>query len=74
MEGPITKDSVIEHVIKKYPKAMGLLVGKGLDCCCGAFNTLEKGAADAGADLSGLLAELNALVSHPDAAAVQKSK
>lgn len=74
MEDPITKDSVIEHVIKKYPKAMGLLVGKGLDCCCGAFNTLEKGAADAGADLSGLLAEMNALVSQPDAAAAQKSK
>lgn len=74
MEGPITNDSVIEHVIKKYPKAMGFLVGKGLDCCCGAFNTLEKGAADAGADLSGLLAELNALVSQPDAAAAQKSK
>lgn len=71
MEGTITKDTVVEHIIKAYPKALGLLVGRGVDCCCGAFNTLEKGAAEAGADLSELLVELNALAAQPGAASLK---
>ncbi len=74
MEGLITKDSIVEHVIKTYPKTLGLLVGKGVDCCCGAYNTLEKGVADANADLSALLEELNALASQPDAVAAPKGR
>ncbi len=74
MDLPITKDSVVEHVIKAYPKALGLLVGKGVDCCCGAYNTLEKGAAEVKADLSSLLSDLNALAAQPDAAAAAKGR
>jgi len=74
VELPITKDSVVEHVIKAYPKALGLLVGKGVDCCCGAYNTLEKGVAEAKADLSSLLSELNDLAAQPDAAAATKGR
>lgn len=67
MEGPITKETVVEHIIKTYPQALGLLVAKGVDCCCGAYNTIEKGAAEARVDLDPLLAELNTLASQPAA-------
>jgi iron-sulfur cluster repair protein YtfE (RIC family) len=70
----IDKDSVIEHVIKQYPQALGLLVGKGVDCCCGAYHTLEQGAAEAGVDLSTLLQELNSLVSQGQATAQNRSR
>lgn len=65
VEGPITKDSIVEDIIKGYPKALGVLVGRGVDCCCGAYQSLEKGAAEAGADLASLLKELNALAAQP---------
>ncbi|MDP2727991.1 MAG: DUF542 domain-containing protein [Dehalococcoidia bacterium] len=74
MEGPITKDSIVENIIKGYPKALGLLVSKGIDCCCGAYNTLEKGAAEAGVDLVALLWDLNAVAAQPNAAAAKKGR
>lgn len=74
MEGPITKDSIVEHIIKGYPKALGLLVSKGLDCCCGAHNSLEKGAAEVKADLPALLKELNTLAAQAEPTAAQKGR
>ncbi len=73
MEGPITKDTVVEHIIKTYPEALGFLVSKGVDCCCGAYNTIEKGAAEVGADLPSILTQLNAIAAEKDATTSQKA-
>ncbi|MDP2662359.1 MAG: hypothetical protein Q8R28_16695 [Dehalococcoidia bacterium] len=74
MEGPITKDTIVEHIIKTYPKALGFLVSKRVDCCCGAYNTIEKGASEVGADLQAILTELNAIAAEPSATAAKKGR
>lgn len=74
MDGLITKDTVVEAIIKTYPKALGFLVSKGVDCCCGAYNTIEKGASEVGADLPAILKELNAIASEPGATVAQKGR
>ncbi len=74
MSEPITKDTVVEQIIKTYPKSLGYLVGKGVDCCCGAYNTLEKGAVEVGADLSVLLRDLNVIATDTEVAAPPKGR
>ena len=74
MEGPITKDTIVEHIIKTYPKALSFLVSKRVDCCCGAYNTIEKGDAEVGADLDSILLELNAIAAEPGAQVAQKGR
>lgn len=59
--GPITKDTIIEEIIQKYPKSLGVLVGYGIDCCCGANEPLEEGALAPRVDLQRLLEELNSI-------------
>ncbi len=74
MEGPITKDTIVEQIIKTYPKALGFLVTKNVDCCCGAYNTIEKGASEVGADLEAILKELNAIAAEPGATVAEKGR
>ena len=74
MEGPITKDTIVEQIIKTYPKALGFLVTKNVDCCCGAYNTIEKGASEVGADLQAILTELNAIAAEPGAMVAERGR
>jgi iron-sulfur cluster repair protein YtfE (RIC family) len=59
----ITKDIEIEDLAKDYPKAVGLLLRKGIVCIqCGApiWGTLEEVARRKGVqDIDALVAELN---------------
>jgi methionine synthase II (cobalamin-independent) len=59
----ITKDIEIEDLAKEYPKAVGLLLKKGIVCIqCGApiWGTLEEIARRKGVqDIDALVAELN---------------
>ena len=55
----ITRDTVIEHVIRQFPKTLDILVRYNIDCCCGAYQTIEQGATSRGADVELLLKDLN---------------
>lgn len=59
----ITKEIEIEDLAKDYPKAIGLLLKKGIVCIqCGApiWGTLEEVARRKGVeDIDGLVSELN---------------
>ena len=63
----ITKEIEIEDLAKDYPKAVGLLLKKGIVCIqCGTpiWGTLEEVAQRKGVeDLDALIAELNELES-----------
>ena len=66
----ITKDMEIEDLAKDYPKAVGLLLKKGIVCIqCGApiWGTLEEVALRKGVqDIDALVSELNESVANKD--------
>ncbi len=55
----ITRDMVIEHIIRQYPKALNVFVRYNIDCCCGAYQTIEQGSKSRGADVEALVRDLN---------------
>jgi hybrid cluster-associated redox disulfide protein len=63
MSEAITKDMIIEDVVKKFPKTIPVFMAHGLHCvgCHVAnFETIEQGAAGHGiTDLSKLMVDLN---------------
>lgn len=58
----ITKDMIINDVIQKYPKTIGIFKDFGVDSCCGGGFSIEKTAAMSGGDLENLLEKLNKAV------------
>ena len=58
----ITKDMIINDVIQKYPKTIGIFKDFGVDSCCGGGFSIEKTAAMSGGDMEKLLAKLNKAV------------
>ncbi len=55
----ITKDMVINDVIKKYPKTITIFSKYKVDSCCGGGFSIEKTAGMSGIDMAALLTALN---------------
>ncbi len=55
----ITKDMIINDVIKKYPKTITVFSKFKVDSCCGGAGSIEKTAAMSGVDIDSLLQALN---------------
>ncbi|OOP55494.1 MAG: hypothetical protein AYP45_14505 [Candidatus Brocadia carolinensis] len=58
----ITKDMVINDVIKKYPKTITVFSNFKVDACCGGGFSIEKTISATGIDLNALLTALNKVV------------
>lgn len=58
----ITKEMVINDVIKKYPKTITVFSKFKVDSCCGGGFSIEKTAGASGIDLKSLLEALNKVV------------
>jgi len=58
----ITKDMIINDVIKKYPKTLKIFKEFNVDSCCGGGAAIEQTAARDGIDIEKLLIALNELV------------
>jgi regulator of cell morphogenesis and NO signaling len=59
MADMITKDMVINDVIKKYPKTITVFSNFKVDSCCGGGFSIEKTAGMSGIDMDALLKALN---------------
>ena len=59
MADMITKDMVINDVIKKYPKTITVFSNFKVDSCCGGGFSIEKTAGMSGIDIDALLKSLN---------------
>ncbi len=55
----ITKDQIVNEVIKEHPSTIGVFTKYAIDSCCGGAASIEASAKRDGADLDGLLNELN---------------
>ncbi len=55
----ITKDMIINDVIKKYPKTITIFSKYKVDSCCGGGFSIEKTAGMSGIDMAVLLTALN---------------
>lgn len=55
----ITKDMIINDVIKKYPKTLTVFTKFKVDSCCGGGVSIEKTAGMSGVDIDSLLQALN---------------
>ncbi len=59
----ITKNMIINDVIKKYPKTITVFSKFKVDSCCGGAASIEKTAGMSGVDINPLLKELNKVAS-----------
>lgn len=59
MAGTITRDQVINDVIKRYPKTIGVFNVFRVDSCCGGGQSIEKTATRDGVDVDALVDALN---------------
>ncbi|MBE7445558.1 MAG: DUF542 domain-containing protein [Planctomycetia bacterium] len=55
----ITKNMVINDVIKKYPKTISVFSKFKVDSCCGGAGSIEKTAAMSEVDIDALMEALN---------------
>lgn len=55
----ITRDMVINDVIRKYPKTIKVFNDYKVDSCCGGGAPIETTAKRDGVDVEGLLKALN---------------
>lgn len=55
----ITKDMIINDVIRKYPKTITVFSKFKVDSCCGGGVSIEKTAGMSGVDIDSLLQALN---------------
>ena len=58
----ITRDMVINDVIKKYPKTIAVFNKFHVDSCCGGGQSIEKTATRDGVAVEPLLEALNAAI------------
>jgi len=59
IKAQITRDMIINDVIKKYPKTIKIFHDYEVDSCCGGGKSIEKTAK---ADIDALLISLNTAV------------
>ncbi len=62
MADPITKDQVINDVIKRYPKTIAVFNQFRVDSCCGGGQSIGTTATRDGVDLDALVKALNQAV------------
>ena len=55
----ITKDMIVNDVIKSHPKTIGVFTQFKIDSCCGGAATIEASAARDNAPLEELMTALN---------------
>ena len=58
----ITKDMIINDVIKKYPQTISVFNRFGVDACCGGGQGIERTATADGINIVALLDALNEVV------------
>lgn len=58
----ITKDMVINDVIKRYPETIAVFNKHRVDSCCGGGVSIEKTATRDGVDVESLLKALNSAI------------
>ncbi|MFN3468009.1 MAG: DUF542 domain-containing protein [Candidatus Brocadiales bacterium] len=63
MSKPITKDMIINEVIRRFPKTMKVFKDFKVDSCCGGGFSIEKTAKNDGVDVETLLKALNEVAS-----------
>lgn len=61
MEG-LTLRTTVNEILRRYPEAVELLTGLGLDTCCGGAEPLEEAAKAAGRDPREVLEALRAFL------------
>jgi len=66
----ITKDMIIEEVVRKYPRTIPVFMAHGLHCIgchIANYETIEQGALGHGiSDISDLMRDLNETVASPE--------
>ncbi len=55
----ITKDMIVNDVIRDYPRTITVFTRFGIDSCCGGAVSIEEAAKRDGASLDELLRALN---------------
>jgi len=55
----ITKDMIINDIIKRYPQTIAVFNKYHVDSCCGGGQSIEKTAARDGVDVDKLVEALN---------------
>lgn len=72
MADEITKDMIIEQVVRKYPKTIPVFMAHGLHCIgchIANYETIEQGALGHGmSDITDLMKDLNKTVEDGDEA------
>ncbi len=58
----ITKENIINDVIKKHPKTIAVFNDHRVDSCCGGGASIETTATRDGVDVSALVRDLNETV------------
>ncbi len=58
----ITKDMIINDVIKRYPETIGVFNTHRVDSCCGGGVSIEKTATRDGVNVEALLTALNSAI------------
>lgn len=61
MEG-ITLNTTVNEILRRFPKAVELLNGLGLDTCCGGAEPLGEAAKAAGREPEAVLRALEAFL------------
>ncbi len=56
---PITKDMIINDVIKRYPETIAVFNRFNVDACCGGGASIEATAKADGVEVEALLVALN---------------
>lgn len=62
MAETITKEMIVNDVIKKYPKTLAVFGKFNIDSCCGGGVSIEAAGKRDGADVEAMVAELNKVV------------
>ena len=65
MSDVITREMVINDVIKTYPQTIAVFNQFRVDSCCGGGQSIEKTATRDGADVASLMQALNDAVTQP---------
>jgi iron-sulfur cluster repair protein YtfE (RIC family) len=61
----VTRDMVINDVIKKYPQTIAVFNQFRVDSCCGGGQSIDKTSTRDGVDVDLLMQALNDTVSQP---------
>lgn len=55
----ITREDIINDVIKRYPQTIGVFNKLRVDSCCGGGQSIQKTATRDGVDVTALIKALN---------------